>query len=326
MSENFDRILDECVERINQGEDVDTILTDYPDYSEQLRPLLNTVLSSKEVYSFTPSPDNKRAAKERLNLALDVIVRKREERQRWLNWFTGRARVWAPAIAVILLVIVVYFIMRPTLFPTGPINEPDFDETTADIQPDTDVVSPDLQPDKEQAAIVLQPSPEGNFAFLLSDDVNAIGDFESVVITISEISLLKSDDVDQSIEFKPEQEEVDLTLIQGDKTQEIWRGNVPEGEYKNVTIEVEKVLGILKETGEDINIKLPSQKLHISKRFQVSADKFTTFTYDLTVISTGSPQTGEKYILKPQVNQSGAEQKPIEPDGKGKKEAPNDKK
>jgi len=249
MPDNFDMILDECIERINQGEGVDAILDDYPDYSEQLRPLLNTVLSSKEAYSFTPSPDNKQVAKERFNLALNAILQKREGSRRWLTWFTGQPRVWAPAIVVILLVIAGYFILRPTLFPVEPITESDFDETTVDTQPDADVVSPDLQPDTEPAAIVLQPSPEGNFAFLISDDVNAIGDFDSVIITISEISLLKSDDIDQSIEFKPEQEEVDLTLVQGDKTQEIWRGNVPEGEYKNVTIEVEKVLGILKETG-----------------------------------------------------------------------------
>jgi hypothetical protein len=114
--------------------------------------------------------------------------------------------------------------------------------------------------------------------------------------------------------------------VKGDKTQEIWRGNVPEGEYKNVTIEVEKVIGILKEKREETEIKLPSQKLRISKNFQINTDTFTTFTYDLTVISTGSPQSGERYILKPQVDQSGASQKPIEPKGKGKKEVPNGKK
>jgi hypothetical protein len=326
MPNNFDKILDECIERINQGEDIDPILGDYPDYTEQLRPLLNTVLSAKEVYSFIPSPDRKRAARERYNSAVEALERKREERQRWFTWFPKRSRVWAPAVIAILLIIAGYFVLRPTLFPSGPITESELNGATVDTQPDEDIVSPDIEPDAEPAAIVLQPSQEGNFAFLISDDVNAIGDFESVVITISEVTLIKSNDEEQSIKFKPVQEEVDLTLVQGDRTQEIWRGDVPEGEYKNVTIEVEKVSGVLEETGGDIEIKLPSQKLHVSKRFQVNADGFTTFTYDLTVISTGSPQSGEKYILKPQVDQSRAEQKPIESKGEGKKEGPNGKK
>ena len=63
-----------------------------------------------------------------------------------------------------------------------------------------------------------------------------------------------------------------------------------------------------------MEVKLPSHKLHISKSFQVTADTVTSFTYDLTVVAAGSPQSGIKYILKPQVDQSGAHHKP----GKGK--------
>ena len=52
--------------------------------------------------------------------------------------------------------------------------------------------------------IVAQPNIEGNFAFLISDDVNAINDFESVNVYILKIILLRSGDTNQPIEFEPE--------------------------------------------------------------------------------------------------------------------------
>jgi hypothetical protein len=66
-------------------------------------------------------------------------------------------------------------------------------------------------------------------------------------------------------------------------------------------------------------VKLPSGKLQISKAFEVASDSVTSFVYDLTVVAAGSPQSGIKYILKPQVGQSGADQKFEKIDGKGEK-------
>ena len=43
----------------------------------------------------------------------------------------------------------------------------------------------------------------------------------------------------------------------------------------------------------------------------------TSFTYDLTVVAAGNAQSGIKYILKPQVDQSGADHKPDEGKGRG---------
>ena len=59
----------------------------------------------------------------------------------------------------------------------------------------------------------------------------------------------------------------------------------------------------------------------MSKSFQITADAVTSFTYDLTVIAAGNAQSGFKYLLKPQVNQSGAKNLPNE--GKAKDKKPN---
>jgi len=296
MAINFDRILDECIDRINRGESLESCLADYPEYVEQLEPLLQAMLQTKETYSFVPSANTKRVARQRFSAALEALERKREARQPLFPSLFGWSRALATVAVVVIIALIGYFGLRPMLFPPGIIPEP----SPVPIAP-----SP-------------QPSTEGNFVFLISDDVNAIGDFESLNVSISKIGLLPSSDAEQWVEFEPEVSEVDLTLVQGDKTQEIWRGNVPEVQYTKVFIHVTGVHGILKETGQTVDVKLPSQKLHISKSFQVTADTVTSFTYDLTVVATGNTQSGIKYILKPQIDQSGADREPSKGKAKGK--------
>ena len=288
MANNFDRILDECIDRISRGERLESCLADYPEYVEQLEPLLQAMLQTKDAYEFKPLPSAKKVARQRFNAALEALERKREARQPLFPSLFGWSRALATVAVVIVIALMGYFGLRPMLFPAGIIPEPG----PVPIAP-----SP-------------QPSTEGNFVFLISDEVNAIGDFESLNVSISKIGLLLGGDTDQWVEFEPEVKQVDLTLVLGDKTQEIWQGNVPEGQYTKVFIYVTDVHGILKETGQTVDVKLPSQKLHISKPFQVTADTVTSFTYDLTVVATGSPQSGIKYILKPQVDQSGADHEP----------------
>ena len=120
---------------------------------------------------------------------------------------------------------------------------------------------------------------------------------------------------------------MDLTDLQGNRAQEIWRGDVPEGEYSKVFLEVSQVSGILWDSGEEIEIKLPSGKLQISKPFKVESGEVTNFVYDLTVVKAG--KSGQ-YILKPQIGQSGADQdfikvKPEEqPEDNGKPKKTNE--
>ena len=314
MANEFDRILDECLDRLHRGESLESCLKDYPEHAERLEPLLHAILQTKEAYSFVPSPSTKRAARQRFNAALEELERRRKTRQPLFPWLLGWARIWVPVAAVILIAAIGYFGLRPVLFPGGPIH-----------QPEPGSVTPGLQPGPTPVTPVPRPSPEGNFVFLISDDVNAIGDFESVDVSISRIGLLPGGDSREWMEFEPELTEVDLTLVQGDKTQEIWRGNIPEGQYAKVFIQVADVHGILKETGEEVEIKLPSQKLQISKQFQVTTDTVTSFTYDLTVVAAGSSKSGIKYILKPQVDQSGAGSKAIEGKGRGPDKVDNEK-
>ncbi|MDD5081833.1 MAG: DUF4382 domain-containing protein [Dehalococcoidales bacterium] len=288
MKDNFDRILDECIDRISRGESIDACLADYPDYARQLEPLLQTMTQTQKAYAFKPTASAKQTARQRFDIAREKSEMPAERRSPFWRMMTW-SRVLATATIILLVVVAGYFGFRqfaPSVGPTGP-------GPVAD--------------------------PRGNFVFLISDDVNAISDFTSVAVSISKIGLLPSGSSDdQWVEFEPEIDQVDLTLLPGEKTQEIWRGNIPEGQYDNTFIYVTDVRGILKETGQMVAIKLPGNKLHIAKPFQVTTDTITSFTYDLTVVSTGNPQSSEKYILKPQVNESGADHRPREAKSKGK--------
>lgn len=295
MADQFDQILDECIDRINRGESLEACLAGYPEHAEQLEPLLRAVLQAKEAYPFVPSDSAKSEARQRFHTALEDLERRQEERQPLLPWLLGWSKVWVSAAAVIIIAVIGYFGIRPAILPVAPVPQPG----PAPVIP------------------LPQPSLEGNFVFLISDEVNAISDFESLKVTIAKVGLNLGDDSNSWVEFEPEVKEVDLTLLPGDKAQEIWRGDVPEGRYNKVFIQVSNVSGILKETGSPVEVKLPSGKLQISKPFEVTSGSVTNFVYDVTVVAAGSPQAGIKYILKPQVGQSGADQRFEKIDGKG---------
>jgi hypothetical protein len=272
MSEDFDRILDECIDRMNRGEGLADCLSDYPAYSERLRPLLQSMHDVRKTYVFTPSADAKRAARQRFHAALD---KRRQAAPAWsFLRVVSRPVVWA-TVAAVVLAIVGTLVIRPLLNPQ-----------------------------------TLLTNPDGNFAFLISDEPNAIGDFQNLNVTISRVELQAAGSV-KRLDFTPETKTVDLTQLQGEESQEIWRGEVPPGEYSHVFIYVSEVSGKLESTGQTTTVKLPSNRLHISMSFEVASDTVTNFTFDITVVKTGN---NGKYNLKPQIAESGArqEQKPPE--------------
>ena len=148
---------------------------------------------------------------------------------------------------------------------------------------------------------------ESNFRLLISDDANAIEDFASVNVTISKIGVHSANSTSNWTEFVPDITEVDLKPLVGENALEIWSGNLTTGEYNKVFIYVNTVTGILNEElgGEETEIKLPSNKLQISKPFTISDNETTSFVYDVTVVKAGN---SGRYILQPQIAQSGAKQ------------------
>jgi len=154
---------------------------------------------------------------------------------------------------------------------------------------------------------------EVNFRFWISDENNAITDFERLDVIISEIGVHQSGESAtwQTLDPNPDPDEdgipgINLRLLEGEKALVVWEGALPAGDYTKVFIYVEDedITGILL-SGETADVKLPSNKLQISKPFTISDDSVVEFVYDITVVKTGNE---DKYNLLPQIAQSGPDQ------------------
>jgi hypothetical protein len=116
---------------------------------------------------------------------------------------------------------------------------------------------------------------------------------------------------------------VDLTELQGPNASKLSVLHVPDGTYTKVFVYVSEVNGTLK-NGEHVNVKLPSQRLHLNKEFTVGADEEIDFVFDITVFEAGK---SGKYVLKPVVSESGTgDEVEIEPVEKGGDKKNRDKK
>lgn len=305
MTENLDKIVDECIDRLNRGEDLDTCLADFPHIAGELEPMLQTVVRATRAYPFVPSTAAKQEAWQRFTAARAALQPRRRMGESVLARIFGGPRVWATVTAVALIAVVGYFGLRPALIPAEPGPDPGPEPGPETVQP-VDSPSP-------------QPSAEGNFVFLISDEPNAIDDFAKLGVVVARIGLLPQGSGGW-LEFEPETAEVDLVPLQGDRAQEIWRGDIPVGEYGKVFIYVDAVRGVLKESGQRIEVKLPSGKLQMAMPFHVGAETVTSFTYDLTVVAAGGPRNGTKYILKPVANESRIEVEQKASKGQGRKQ------
>ncbi|MEN8614076.1 DUF4382 domain-containing protein [Dehalogenimonas sp. THU2] len=278
MNDNYkdiDLVLDACLDRMQRGESIGTCLAEHPEHAQALRPLLEAVARLDRSNSFTPSDEAKRRARQRLFAHID----KRKKAPFW-----ARFPAWASVAGVLLLILVGVFSYN--------------------------VIVPMVE---EPPVIVVSNPPvagQGNFVFLVSDQPNDIGDFTSLIVTVDRVELLKQGGGgDARIVFTPEIKDFDLTELIGEASQELWRGDVPEGEYTRVVVFTTTIRGTLT-TGETIDIKLPSDKLQIDLPFTVGGGNVTSFTFDITVNKTG--QGSGKYILKPQTGESGAEYEKVQ--------------
>jgi len=285
MENEFDRILDLCIDRINRGESPETCLTDYPEHAKQLEPLLLTAQKTVAVFDISPSMDAKRAARQRFSAAME-----KQEKPSFVDWLRRRPVVWSTVTAVLVLVIVGFVALRSTM-----------------VSPVTPVFT------------VASASADGNFIFLVSDEENAIGDFDSLLMEVEKIELIQSGKSEQIVEFVPTTTEFDLVLLPGDETQEIWQGTIPIGDYAKIIMYVKDINYEMTDGGSP-EVKLPSNKLQLNHTFNVAEDTVTTFTYDITVVKTGN--NDGKYIIKPQISESGSSQEPKTASSKSEKISP----
>ncbi len=108
-------------------------------------------------------------------------------------------------------------------------------------------------------------------------------------------------DGESSVTYEVDDATVDLTELQGENASLVGEYDVPEGNYTKVFVHVSDVNGTLK-TGEQVNVKLPSNKLQLNTDFEVGNGESVDFVFDITAFEAGG---SGKYVLKPVVSESG---------------------
>lgn len=187
-------------------------------------------------------------------------------------------------------------------------------------------------------------SGTGQIAFYISDEPNAIDDFEHLNVTITKVGLhrVEGDAGNESVTSQPnagqnasnvtitagesdrpdadengengengEWQEyevnrtVDLTRLVGANATKLDVFDAPAGTYNKVFIYVDEI-NATTTNGEQVSVKLPSERLHINQEFTVGDGEEVDFVFDIAPHEAG--QSG-KYILKPVISESGPSDK-----------------
>ena len=99
----FNDILDECLDRLMfKGDTLESCLTDYPQYADELRPLLEASLLTSQISSLEPDSEFKTKAR---NEFFEVLRETEEKRSRSLFGFGWQPR-WIGVVAVIVALLV----------------------------------------------------------------------------------------------------------------------------------------------------------------------------------------------------------------------------
>ncbi|WP_227739069.1 DUF4382 domain-containing protein [Halorientalis pallida] len=176
--------------------------------------------------------------------------------------------------------------------------------TAADGTPTT----ADGTPAEGTSSVVITQAAQAGVNFYVSDQENAIADFEHLNVTISEIGFQRAEG--GWSEHAVDNRTVDLTRLQGANATRLTTVQPENGTYTKVFAYVSDVNATLT-TGEQVRVKLPSEKLQLNFEFTVGANASTDFVFDIAVHKAGN---SGKYILRPVVSQSGTDV-PIEPVG-----------
>jgi len=93
-NKELDNILNDCLERLLQGEPLEQCLRDYPQYAGEIEPLLQTAMSARKALAIQPGAEFKARARYQLQSVL-----KETKARRGLPFFSWQPR-WAPALAI----------------------------------------------------------------------------------------------------------------------------------------------------------------------------------------------------------------------------------
>jgi hypothetical protein len=102
MNRQLEEIFNECVERLHQGDSIENCLLSYPEFATELETLLRTALNVNWRGSMVqPRPQFKALARSQFINAQYATAQAKQARPT----FFSLQRAWAPALAMVLLLI-----------------------------------------------------------------------------------------------------------------------------------------------------------------------------------------------------------------------------
>ena len=135
-----------------------------------------------------------------------------------------------------------------------------------------------------------------SFELLISDQPIAIGEFDELLVQITEATLFSNTGAPVTLTFS---ETVDLTQVVGDQAVPLITQNIPTGTYERISLSIATATGVV--AGEEVTIEVPSNMLTFTKSFTVGEEPLS-FVVDISVVNAG--QSG-MYILLPVISQTG---------------------
>lgn len=116
MSREFDRILDECLDRLSRGASVEECLAAHPERAEELRPLLLSAREMMVAGAAVPRSAAKIAGRERLLRERARLAGMQVERPSFFERLLAHPGVWAPAAAAVIIALIIGIL---ALWPAG---------------------------------------------------------------------------------------------------------------------------------------------------------------------------------------------------------------
>ena len=154
-----------------------------------------------------------------------------------------------------------------------------------------------------QGAGAATASDEGSLNFYVSDEKNAIDDFEHLNATVSKVGFQRGGESGNWTEYDVDNRTVDLTELKGDNATLMETFELESGNYTKVFVHVSEVNGTLTD-GSSADVKLPSEKLQLNENFTVEENATVDFVYDITVVKRGNSGS---YNIKPVASESGTD-------------------
>jgi hypothetical protein len=144
-------------------------------------------------------------------------------------------------------------------------------------------------------------APTGKLVLLVSDEEANIGDFSSVKVTFDSARIFFEDENKGFKEMPLNDAQADLVQLIGETALPVGELQLEAGNYSKIELEVKAIEAYLI-SGDLADVKVPSEKLMITRPFTIDANTETRFVFDIQVVKKG--QTYE-YNLLPNIAKSG---------------------